>query len=177
MTLFAFEDKRPVLASDAWVAPDASVIGDVRLDAGASVWFGAVIRGDNEPIHVGRASNVQDLAVLHTDPGFPLQIGEDVSIGHRAMLHGCVIGDGCLIGMGATIMNGAVIGEDCLVAANALITERKIFEPRSLIVGSPARVVRPLTDEETARLRQNAQLYLDKARRFRDGLRVMAADA
>ncbi|MGB0508277.1 MAG: gamma carbonic anhydrase family protein, partial [Pikeienuella sp.] len=148
MTLFALDGVEPVTPEDDdyWVAPGAQVMGNVVLRKGASVWFNAVLRGDNELIEVGVDSNVQDGAVLHTDPGCPLVIGENCTIGHQAILHGCTIGDGALIGMGATILNGAVIGPGCLVGANALVTEGKEFPAASLIVGSPAKAVRQLDE-------------------------------
>lgn len=162
--------KSPTVAKNAFVAPEAVLVGEVQLDEQASVWFGAVLRGDNEPIKVGARSNVQEGAVLHADPGFPLAIGSDVSIGHQAMLHGCTIGDGALIGIQAVILNGAAIGAESLVGACALVTERKEFPPRSLIVGAPAKVLRQLTDEEVANLRANAAEYVRKSAVLRDEL-------
>ncbi len=156
---------------DHWIAPTAVLIGKVRLERDASVWWGAVLRGDNEPITVGQGSNVQDNCVLHTDPGFPLTIGARVTVGHQAILHGCTIADDCLIGMGAKILNGAVLESECLVGAGALITEGKHFERGSLIVGSPARVVRQLTDEEKQALRVSAAHYAEKAARYAAELR------
>jgi carbonic anhydrase/acetyltransferase-like protein (isoleucine patch superfamily) len=137
---------------------------------GSSVWFGATVRGDNEPIQIGARSNVQDGSVLHSDPGSALTIGEDVTIGHLAMLHGCTIGAGCLIGIGATILNGAVIGENCLIGAHALITEGKIIPDGSVVMGAPGKVVKTLSPEQTARMRLNSQVYVSNAKRFRDGL-------
>ncbi|RZM19946.1 MAG: gamma carbonic anhydrase family protein, partial [Sphingomonas sp.] len=139
MPLYAIEGKRPMLADDVWVAPSADVIGDARLGEGASVWFGAVIRADNTPILVGARTNIQEGAMLHSDPGAPLTIGEGCTVGHHAILHGCTIGNNVLVGMGATILNNAVIGENCLIGANALVTEGKVFPAGSLIVGSPAK--------------------------------------
>ncbi|KQN37401.1 acetyltransferase [Sphingomonas sp. Leaf407] len=172
MPCYALADAAPDLAADAWVAPSADLIGAVRLGAQASVWFGATIRADNGPIVVGARSNIQDGAVLHGDPGAPLTVGEDCTIGHRAILHGCTIGDRVLIGMGATILNHAVIADDCVVGAGALVTEGKSFPPGSLIVGSPARAVRTLTDEQLAGLRLSAAVYVAKAKHYRDVLKT-----
>jgi len=160
----------PQLADDAWVAPDAQLIGKVVLEEGASVWFGAVLRGDNEEIRVGRNSNVQELTVCHTDIGHPLTIGADCTIGHRAILHGCTIGDGVLIGMGAIILNGAKIGAGSLIGAGALVTEGKEIPPGSLVMGSPGKVVRALDDEARARLLKSAEGYRANAARFRAGM-------
>ena len=162
----------PKLAEGAWAAPSADLIGDVRLSPRASVWFGAVIRADNTPILVGADSNIQDGAIGHSDPGAPLTIGARVTVGHQAILHGCTIADDCLIGMGARILNGALLGAECLVGAGALITEGKRFEPGSLIVGAPARVIRPLTAEEKAAIRVSAALYADKAAHYARALRL-----
>ncbi|MFK8250975.1 gamma carbonic anhydrase family protein [Ancylobacter terrae] len=153
-----------------WIAPGATVIGRVRLGDEASIWFGTVIRGDNEPIVLGARVNIQELCVLHTDPGFPMTLGDDVTIGHRAILHGCTIGEGSLIGMGATILNGAKIGKGCLVGANALITEGKEFPDHSLIVGSPAKVVRTLDEATITRIKGTAAHYVRNWRRFATGL-------
>jgi len=166
MPLYRLDDLAPVLAEGAWAAPSADLIGDVRLEARASVWFGAVIRGDNTPILIGEESNVQDGAIGHSDPGAPLTIGARVTIGHQAIVHGCTIADDCLIGMGARILNGAVLAPNCLVGAGALITEGKTFATGSLIVGAPARVVRLLTDEEKAAIRVSAAHYAEKAARY-----------
>ena len=161
----------PQIAEDAWAAPSADLIGDVHLASGASVWFGAVIRADNTPIHVGARSNVQDGAICHSDPGAPLTIGEDVTVGHRAILHGCTIGARTLIGMGTTIMNHAVIGEDCVVGAGALVTEGKQFPAGALIVGSPAKAIRQLDDSARAMLKASAALYAAKQRDYAQGLK------
>ena len=166
MPLYAIDDQAPRLAAGAWAAPSADLIGDVRLAARASVWFGAVIRADNTPIMVGEDSNIQDGAIGHSDPGFPLTIGARVTVGHQAILHGCTIGDDCLIGMGARILNGAVLESECLVGAGALVTEGKTFPSGSLIVGTPARLVRQLTDDEKRALRISAAHYADKAARY-----------
>ncbi len=164
MTIYAFDGHEPQLPPEGscFIAPDAAVIGKVRLAENTSIWFGAVLRGDNEPISVGAGSNIQDNAVCHTDPGFPLTIGAGVVAGHSVILHGCVIGDNVLIGMGATVMNGAVIGENSVIGAGALVAENKIIPPNSLVVGMPGRVVRKLTDEEAAQLTAGAKSYAAK---------------
>jgi carbonic anhydrase/acetyltransferase-like protein (isoleucine patch superfamily) len=172
MPLYSIDDVSPTLADGAWAAPSADLIGDVRLGARASVWFGAVIRADNTPILIGEESNFQDGAIGHSDPGAPLTIGARVTVGHQAILHGCTIADDCLIGMGAKVLNGAVLGPECLVGAGALITEGKQFEGGLLIVGTPARVVRPLTDAEKAGLRFSAAHYADKCARYAAALRL-----
>jgi carbonic anhydrase/acetyltransferase-like protein (isoleucine patch superfamily) len=173
VTLYALGDLEPQLGEDAWVAPSADLIGDVRLGARASVWFGAILRGDNTPLILGEESNFQDGAIGHSDPGFPLTIGARVTVGHQAILHGCTIADDCLIGMGARVLNGAVLEPECLVGAGALITEGKRFERGSLIVGSPARVVRQLTEEEKQALRVSAAHYAQKAARYAGQLRAL----
>ncbi len=174
MSIYSIDDKIPVLHPSAWVAPGAHVIGQAELKADSNVWFGAVIRADNDRIVVGERSNVQDGAVLHIDEGVPLHIGNDVTIGHHAMLHGCTIGDGSLIGIKAVVMNRAVIGRNCLIGANALIPEGKIIPDRSLVVGSPGRIVRELTDDEVAALMNGATQYVAKARLYRDRLKNAA---
>ncbi|WP_136440165.1 gamma carbonic anhydrase family protein [Pacificoceanicola onchidii] len=158
---------------DYWIAPDANVIGNVALDDGVSIWFGSTVRGDNELICVGAGSNVQENCVLHTDPGFPLRIGVNCTIGHKAILHGCTIGDGALIGMGATILNGAVIGEGALIGAGALIPENKVIPPRALVMGAPGRIVRQLEEAESKGLEASAVHYQQQMRRFRGGLAVV----
>jgi len=175
MPIYQLDDRAPSLGEDVWVAPDAVVIGNVILERAVGIWFGAVLRGDNEPITLGEGSNVQEHSVLHTDHGFPLTVGPGCTIGHRAILHGCTISANCLIGMCAVVLNGAVIGENSLVGAGALVTEGKVFPPNSLIVGSPAKVVRDLTAEQIQRLRASATNYQDNARRFRDGLKQVGA--
>ena len=171
---YALADRIPDLqGEDHYIAAGAQVIGRVRLRSHSSVWFNAVIRGDNEWIDVGPRSNVQDGSVLHTDPGFPLTIGAGVTVGHKVMLHGCTIGDNSLIGIGSTILNGAVIGENCMVGAHALITENKTFPAGSLIIGAPARVARALTDAEIASLKEAADHYVENAARFRDELKPL----
>mgnify|MGYP001183574539 CR=1 FL=1 len=170
MTIYQFKDFIPHIDDRAYVAQEAVIIGRITLGPNSSVWPGAVLRGDNEPITLGADSNIQDGAVLHTDPGYPCTIGERVTIGHQAMLHGCTIEDGALIGIQAVILNGAVIGKESLVGAGALVTEGKVFPPRSLILGSPAKVVRTLTDEEVAALRRNAETYCQRAQDFKQHL-------
>ncbi|MDM7930870.1 gamma carbonic anhydrase family protein [Tabrizicola sp.] len=168
--IYALEGLVPQIAATAWVAPDANVIGRVVLEDEASVWFGATLRGDNEEIRVGAGSNIQEASILHTDMGFPLTIGANCTIGHRAMLHGCTIGEGSLIGMGATILNGAKIGRGCLIGASALITEGKEIPDGSLVMGAPGKVVRLLDAEAQARLLASAAGYRANARRFMAGL-------
>ncbi|AUH63817.1 gamma carbonic anhydrase family protein [Paracoccus zhejiangensis] len=161
----------PELAGDAWVAADAQLMGRVVLEAGASVWWGAVLRGDNEEIRVGTGSNVQDLCVFHTDPGYPLTIGANCTIGHRAILHGCTIGEGVLVGMGATILNGAKIGAGSLIGAGALIGEGKEIPPGSLVMGVPGKIVRQLDEAAQQGLLESAARYRRNAARFRAGLK------
>jgi carbonic anhydrase/acetyltransferase-like protein (isoleucine patch superfamily) len=171
MTVYALGDLVPELDPEAWVAPDANVIGHVVLGAGASVWFGATLRGDNEPILVGQGTNVQENCVLHTDMGYPLTLGRDCTIGHKAMLHGCTVGDESLIGMGATVLNGARIGRNCLIGAGALVTEGKEIPDGSLVIGTPGIVKRALAPAEVARLRESARHYRERAGQFRAMLR------
>lgn len=168
--IHALDGQWPEVDPSAWVAPGAQVVGKVRLGPGASVWFGAVLRGDNEWIEVGQGSNVQELCCLHTDWGYPLSVGAHCTIGHKAMLHGCTVGEGSLVGMGATVLNGARIGAESLVGAAALVTEGKAFPPRTLLMGAPARAARTLDDAAAARLRQSAEGYRANAARFRAGL-------
>ncbi len=171
--IWSLDDEKPEIHPTAWVAPDAQVIGRVRIGPGASVWFGAVLRGDNEWIEVGEASNVQELCCLHTDWGYPLTIGPGCTIGHRAMLHGCTIGEGSLVGMSATVLNGARIGPQSLIGAGALVTEGKEFDPRRLILGAPAKATRELDDTAVERLRQSANHYARNAERFARGLNAL----
>jgi carbonic anhydrase/acetyltransferase-like protein (isoleucine patch superfamily) len=175
LPLYEIDDVAPTLPEDgsAWVAPSADVIGDARIGRDCSIWFGAVIRADNTPIIVGDRSNVQDGAMLHSDPGSPLTMGEGCTIGHHAVLHGCTLGDNVLIGMGATVLNDAVIGDDCLVGAGALVTEGKSFPPGSLIVGVPARVARDIDEQAVAMLRLSATGYATRGRHYMTGLRMV----
>ncbi|QLQ00721.1 MAG: gamma carbonic anhydrase family protein [Burkholderiaceae bacterium] len=174
MALYELDGLAPHCDPTAWVADSAEVMGNVRIGAVASVWFGTVVRGDTETITIGEGSNIQDASVLHADIGQPLTIGARVTVGHKVMLHGCTIGDESLIGIGAIVLNGAKIGRHCLVGAGALVTEGKEFPDGSMILGSPAKVVRQLTPEQIEGLRQSAQHYIDNARRFRAGLRKLA---
>ena len=175
MTLYALDGVSPQLPSgdDFWIAPDANLIGDILIEDAASVWFGSTLRGDNERITVGRGSNIQENCVLHTDMGFPLLIGENCTIGHKAMLHGCVIGEGSLIGMGATVLNGAKIGKGCLIGAGALVTEGKVIPDGSLVMGAPGKVVRELDERAQQGLINSARAYQVNMRRFRDGLKLV----
>lgn len=176
MPLYALDGIAPSLPPQDryWIAPDAHVIGNVLVEDEASVWFGSVLRGDNERIRLGARTNVQDGCLLHTDMGFPMEIGADCSIGHHAVLHGCSIGDNSLIGMGATLLNGVSLGRNCLVGANSLVTEGKIFPDNSLIVGSPARVIRSIDEKMVADLRANAAHYVENWRRYARGLVPLA---
>lgn len=167
MAIYEYDGQRPVLHDSVYVAEDATVIGKVALGQGASVWPQAVLRGDNELIGIGAGSNVQEGAVLHTDPGFPLQVGNDVTIGHQVMLHGCQVGDGSLIGIQSVILNGAVIGRNCLVGAGSVVPEGKVFPDNSLILGVPAKVIRELGEEAIQALRENAHDYVERARRHK----------
>jgi carbonic anhydrase/acetyltransferase-like protein (isoleucine patch superfamily) len=171
MAIYQLGDAVPQIHESAWVAESAQVMGRIELEQDASVWFGAVLRGDNEPIRIGRCSNIQDGSVLHSDVGQPMTVGPYVTVGHQAMLHGCTIGEGSLIGIGAIVLNGARIGKNCLVGAGALVTEGKEFADGSMILGSPARVVRQLTSEQIAGIRRNVLGYVDNARHFKAGLR------
>lgn len=170
MALYRIQDKVPDVHPTAFVAESADVIGQVTLSEGSSVWSHVTMRGDNEPIVLGRNSNVQESSVLHTDIGFPLTIGENVTVGHQAMLHGCTIGDGSLIGIQAVVLNGARIGKNCLVAAGALVTEGKTFEDGMLIMGAPAKAVRPLTEADFARMHLGTALYVQKATQYQTDL-------
>ena len=170
MAIYELDGIAPRIADSAWVADSAQVMGNVELGEQVGVWFGTVIRGDTEVIRIGARSNIQDASVLHADIGKPLTIGEDVTVGHMVMLHGCTIGDGSLIGIGAVVLNGAKIGKGCLVGAGSLVTENKEFPDGSMIMGSPAKVVRQLTEEQIAGLRLGAQGYVGNAKRFREGL-------
>ena len=173
MAVYDLDGTQPRVADSAWVADSAQVMGNVVLGEDSSVWFGTVIRGDTETITVGRGSNIQDASVLHADIGKPLTIGDNVTVGHQVMLHGCTIGDESLIGIGAIVLNGAKIGRHCLVGAGALVTEGKEFPDGSMIIGSPAKAVRQLTPEQIEGLKLSAQHYMDNARRFRAGLKKL----
>lgn len=174
MPVYELDGIAPELPAEYWLAPDAQVMGRVILGEEASVWFGAVLRADNEPMRIGARSNIQDGAVLHSDLGAALTVGEDCTVGHRAILHGCTVGDGSLIGMGATVLNRAKIGRFCIVGANALVTERKEFPDFSLIVGSPAVVVRTFDEAVVAQLRRGAEGYVRNWRRFKAGLKPIS---
>jgi carbonic anhydrase/acetyltransferase-like protein (isoleucine patch superfamily) len=173
MTLYALDDKTPLIAPDAWVAPNATVIGDVQLEAGASLWWNVVARGDMDRIRIGARSNIQDGSVLHTDAGIQLEVGEDVTVGHMVMLHGCTIGNNTLIGIGSILLNRAVIGRNSIVGANTLIAEGKSFPDGVLIIGSPGKVVRELSEEEIARIGKSAAHYVNNARRFASDLKAL----
>jgi len=171
MAIYELDGVAPRVAASAWVADNAQVMGNVSIGDGASVWFGTTVRGDTDTITIGAGSNVQDGSVLHADEGMPLTIGENVTVGHQVMLHGCTIGDGSLIGIGAIVLNGAKIGKHCLVGAGSLVTEGKAFPDGSMILGSPAKVVRQLTPEQIEGLRRSAEHYRANAERFRRGLK------
>lgn len=173
MALYELDGVAPQMAETSWVADSAQVMGNVHLAEGSSVWFGAVLRGDTETITIGKESNVQDGSVMHADHGYPLVVGERVTIGHQVMLHGCTIGDETLIGIGATVLNGAKIGKHCLVGARSLVTEGKEFPDGSMIMGSPAKVVRQLTPEQIEGLRRSAAHYVENAARYRQGLKKL----
>ena len=174
MALYQLDAHRPDVHESAWVADNAQVMGAVKLAADASVWFGCTVRGDTETIEIGEGSNIQDGSVLHADHGMPLRVGKHVTVGHMVMLHGCTIGDESLIGIGAVVLNGAKIGRNCLVGAGSLVTEGKEFPDGSMIMGSPAKVVRQLTPEQIEGLRQSARHYIDNTRRFKAGLQKIA---
>jgi carbonic anhydrase/acetyltransferase-like protein (isoleucine patch superfamily) len=171
MALYELDGLTPQLADTAWVADSAQVVGNVTLAADSSVWFGVTVRGDTETIAIGQGSNIQDGSVLHADVGMPLVVGDNVTVGHKVMLHGCTIGDESLIGIGAIVLNGAKIGKNCLVGAGALVTEGKEFPDGSMIIGSPAKAVRQLTPEQMEGLRLSAKHYIDNAQRFRHTLK------
>ena len=171
-TILEFGGKRPNIHPSVFLAPTAVIIGDVTIGEDCSVWFGAVLRGDNEPITIGVNSNVQDGSVMHTDIGFPLTLGKNVTIGHQAMLHGCTIGEGSLIGIGATLMNGSAVGKNCIVGAHALVTEGKQFPDNVVIMGAPAKVVREVTDADREAMRANAERYVKRAARYRAELKA-----
>ena len=173
MAIHQLDDLVPQVADRAWVAQTAQVVGDVIIGEGASVWFGVTVRGDTDTITIGAGTNIQDGSVLHADHDVPLTIGRDVTVGHQVMLHGCSIGDESLIGIGAIVLNGARIGRNCLVGAGSLVTEGKEFPDGSMIIGSPAKVVRQLTEEQIEGLRRSAQHYRENAQRFRKGLKTI----
>ncbi|MCH4562112.1 gamma carbonic anhydrase family protein [Halomonas sp. EGI 63088] len=175
MTTYALEDLSPRYDDSAFIAREAAIIGDVRLGKDVSIWPGAVLRGDNEPISIGDGSNIQENCVLHTDPGCPLSVGKNVTVGHLVMLHGCTIGDGSLIGMHSTILNGARIGENCLIGAGSVVTANKEFPPNSLILGSPAKVVRTLSPDEVAGLAESSQSYVARKDRYLAHLKPLDA--
>ena len=173
MALYQLDDLTPTVHESAWVADNAQVMGDVKLAENSSVWFGVVIRGDTETITIGRGSNIQDNSVLHADHGMPLNIGENVTVGHQVMLHGCTVGDGSLIGIQAVILNGAKIGKNCLVGAGSLVTEGKEFPDGCMILGSPAKAVKQLSPEQIEGLKMSAQHYMNNANRYKNGLRKL----
>mgnify|MGYP005711841979 FL=1 len=172
--LYELDDLQVQAVGDYWVADNAVVLGNVLLCQDASVWFNAVLRGDTELITVGEGSNVQDGSVLHTDLGYPINIGAHVTIGHKVMLHGCNIGEGSLVGINSVVLNGAKIGKNCIIGANALITEGKVIPDNSMVMGSPGKVVKTLSEEQGALIRMGAKHYVENARRFRDGLAPQA---
>jgi carbonic anhydrase/acetyltransferase-like protein (isoleucine patch superfamily) len=174
MAIYQLDDAVPQIAPGAWVADSATVLGRVVMEEGASVWYGAVLRGDNDLIHLGRNTNIQDGSVLHTDTGMPLTLGDNVTVGHQVMLHGCTVGDGTLIGIQAVVLNGAKIGRHCIVGAGALVTEGKEFPDGSLIVGTPAKVVRMLDAKQMEMLARLAEHYLVQTQRHRGGLKRIA---
>jgi len=174
MAVYQLDGHAPLVHPSAWIADSAEVMGDVVLEQDASVWFGCVLRGDTERLLIGEGSNIQDLSVMHADHGFAVTIGRHVTVGHKVMLHGCTIGDESLIGIGAVVLNGAKIGRHCLVGAGSLVTEGKEFPDGSMILGTPARVVRQLAPEQIERLRWSARHYVENARRFRAGLKKLA---
>ncbi|HEX8962258.1 MAG TPA: gamma carbonic anhydrase family protein [Rhodocyclaceae bacterium] len=173
MPIYSISGKTPLIAASAWVAPNATIIGDIRLAENSSIWWNAVLRGDNEPISIGENSNIQDGCVLHTDPGAPLTVEPNVTVGHLVMLHGCTIGEGSLIGIKSVIMNHAVIGKSCLIGANTLIAEGKVIPDRSLVMGSPGKIVRELTDEEVARIAGSSKRYVANAQRYGNQLKLL----
>ena len=174
MAVYELDGVAPKLADDVYIAPNAQVMGNVEMLAGSSVWFGAVLRGDNDLIKIGARSNIQDNSVLHTDPGMPLTLGEGVIVGHQVMLHGCTIGDKSLIGIGATILNGATIGKNCIIGAHSLITEGKNIPDGSMVVGMPGKIIRTLNEQQIAMLHMNAEVYVANAKRFKSGLKEIS---
>ncbi|MDR1935003.1 MAG: gamma carbonic anhydrase family protein [Candidatus Accumulibacter sp.] len=173
MPIYALGDLAPNIHPQTWIAPNASVIGQVQLEKNVSIWWGCTLRGDIDLLRVGENTNVQDGSVLHTDPGLRVNIGRDVTVGHRVILHGCTVGDGCLIGMGATLLNRSEIGKQCLIGANTLIPEGKVIPDRSLVVGAPGRIVRQLSDEEVERIACGTRQYVENWRRYQRELRPL----
>lgn len=171
MAIYSLDEHIPRLADNAWVADSAQVIGNVVLGEGASVWFGAILRGDTEPLTVGKGSNIQDGSVVHADRGFPMTLGDNVTVGHKVMLHGCTVGDGSLIGIGAVLLNGAKIGKNCLVGAGSLVTEGKEFPDGSMILGAPAKAVKQMSPEQIVSMQWAAKHYVENAVRFNNGLK------
>ena len=165
--IYDFEDKTPKLDANSWVAPNAVVIGNVELKRDSNIWFNVTLRGDVETISIGEGSNIQDGSVVHTDPGCPAIIGKNVTVGHLVMLHGCIIEDDCLIGIGSTILNKARIGKNSIIGANALVTENKIIPERSLVLGSPGKIVRQVTDEEIKSIKENASHYVSNYKKYK----------
>ena len=174
MPIYRLGDKSPQLDPTVWIAPNATVIGDVRLAANVSIWWSAVLRGDNDPITIGAGTNIQDGSILHTDDGIPITLGSHITVGHMVMLHGCSVGDGTLVGIKSVVLNGAVIGKHCLIGANTLIPEGKVIPDRSVVMGSPGKVVRELTDEQLARIARNAPHYVQNAQRYQALLEEIA---
>jgi carbonic anhydrase/acetyltransferase-like protein (isoleucine patch superfamily) len=174
MAIYQLDSFTPQIAASAWVADSAEVIGNVELAEQSSIWFGVILRGDSAALRIGKGSNVQDGSMVHADPGFPVTLGENVTVGHHVMLHGCTVGDGSLIGIKSVVLNGAKIGRNCLVGAGSLVTEGKEFPDGSMIMGSPAKVVRELNAEQIAGLGRAAQHYVENAQRFRAGLKKLA---
>ena len=165
---YDLKDKKPKNSGENWVAPNAVIIGDVTLEKNTSIWFNATLRGDEDNIHIGEGSNIQDGSVLHTDPGCHIAIGKNVTVGHLVMLHGCVIEDDCLIGIGSTILNKAKIGRNSIIGANALVTENKIIPARSLVLGSPGKIVRQVTDDEIKSIKENAEHYVANYKKYKN---------
>lgn len=173
MPIYRLGERSPQLQEGVWIAENATVVGDVRLGRNVNIWFGAILRGDNDPITIGDNTNIQDGSVLHTDDGVPLDIGHHVTVGHKVMLHGCTIGEGSLIGINAVVLNRAVIGKHCLIGANSLIPEGKVIPDRSLVCGSPGRIIRELTDHEISRLLASAEAYVGNAVRYQHELKKL----
>ena len=173
MSIYSLGELSPKIDPDSWIAPNATVIGEVEIAKGASIWWSCTLRGDTDLLSVGENSNIQDNSVLHTDPGIPLVVGKNVTVGHRVILHGCTVGDNSLIGMGSTLLNGAVIGKNCLIGANTLIPEGKVIPDRSLVVGAPGRIVRQLTDEEINRMARGNEHYVENWQRYREELKPL----